>query len=57
MYVCSVFFKSPVNVLLNFHNLKNKKKKSKRRTKTMKVKRHHNFMEGGTENVSEFQHR
>ena len=56
MYVCSVFFKSPVNVLLKFHNLKIKKK-SKRKTKTMKVKRHHNFMEGGTENVSEFQHR
>ena len=47
MYVCSVFFKSPVNVLVNFHNLKNKKKKSKRKTKTTKVKRHHNFMEGG----------
>lgn len=28
--------------------------KSKRKTKTTNVKRHHNFMEGGTENMSEF---
>ena len=51
MYICSVFFKSLINVLLNIHTLKNKKKKIKT---TTKVKRHDNFMEGGTENVSEF---
>ena len=50
MYICSVFFKSLVNVLLNFHTLKNKKKIKT----TTKIKRHDNFMEGGTETVSEF---
>ena len=36
MQPCSVFSKSPINVLSYFHNLKSKKERNKKKTEVLK---------------------